>query len=56
VVEIAGNETFLHVASRDHLVVARVGPDLRPQVGATVFLGADPENVHFFEAESGLTL
>jgi ABC-type sugar transport system ATPase subunit len=56
VVEVAGNETFIHLAFEGENVVARVGPDLRPEVGATVRLSVAPADVYFFDAETGTAL
>jgi ABC-type sugar transport system ATPase subunit len=56
VVEVAGNETFLHLAAEGRRVVARVGPDLRPPVGSVVRVSAAAADVYFFDAESGATV
>ncbi|HEX2069294.1 MAG TPA: sn-glycerol-3-phosphate ABC transporter ATP-binding protein UgpC [Actinomycetota bacterium] len=56
VVEVAGNETFVHVRAHEHGLVARGGPNLRPSVGETVYLKPTPGSVHVFDAESGRTL
>jgi hypothetical protein len=37
-------------------LVARVGPELRPPLGASVRISAAPADVHFFDAESGEAL
>ncbi|MDP8955924.1 MAG: ATP-binding cassette domain-containing protein [Actinomycetota bacterium] len=56
VVEVAGNETFLHTRVNEHALVARGGPELRPAVGQTVYLKPAPGSVYVFDAESGRTL
>jgi multiple sugar transport system ATP-binding protein len=56
VVDIAGNETFLHLEAGGREFVARVGPEVRPEVGATVGAGVAPENVYVFDAASGETV
>jgi ABC-type sugar transport system ATPase subunit len=56
VVEMAGNETYLHLASRDSLLVARVAASFRPPVGSTVRVRAEDEDAYLFDAETGQTL
>jgi multiple sugar transport system ATP-binding protein len=57
VVEIAGNETFIHLDAGGIRLVARVGPEQRPAVGSTVALAVTiPGRVHVFDAETGLAL
>ncbi len=56
VVEAAGAETFLHLGWRDHTIVARTGPGVRPRVGETLQVSVDPARVHLFEADTGLVL
>lgn len=57
VVEVAGNETFLHLDAGGHRLIARVGPEQRPAVGETVALAVSvPGRVHVFDAESGVAL
>jgi multiple sugar transport system ATP-binding protein len=56
VVEVAGNETFVHARADEQGLVARGGPDLRPSVGGTVYLKPTPGSVYVFDAESGRTL
>jgi multiple sugar transport system ATP-binding protein len=53
VVEAAGNETFLHLVADGHRLVARVGPELRPELGATVRVAVDRAHAYLFDAESG---
>ncbi|HEX2090279.1 MAG TPA: ATP-binding cassette domain-containing protein, partial [Actinomycetota bacterium] len=56
VVEVAGDETFVHARVDEHALVARGGPELRPSVGETVYLEPAPASVYVFDAESGRTL
>jgi ABC-type sugar transport system ATPase subunit len=56
VVEIAGNETFLHLGAKGSTLVARVGADLRPDIGSTVHVRADARHLYLFDAESGESL
>ena len=56
VVEVAGNETFVHARVDQQTLVARGGPELRPSVGETVYLNVAPGSVYVFDAESGRTL
>ena len=56
VVEVAGNETFLHLQLDGQSLVARAGPETRPAPGATIYLEAAPRSVHVFDAESGRAL
>jgi multiple sugar transport system ATP-binding protein len=57
VVEVAGNEAFLHLDAGGTRLVARVGPEQRPAAGSTVALAvAVPGSVHVFDAESGVAL
>ncbi|MGH2636446.1 MAG: ABC transporter ATP-binding protein, partial [Actinomycetota bacterium] len=56
IVEAAGAETFLHLSAGPHSVVARVGADLRPPVGSTVWARLPVERAFVFDADSGATL
>jgi ABC-type sugar transport system ATPase subunit len=57
VVEVAGNETFIHLDAGGTRLVARVGPEQRPAVGSTVALAVTiPGSVHVFDAETGVAL
>ena len=56
VVETAGNETFVHVAAGGQTLVARVGPDVRVEVGATVHVAASAGDAYVFDAATGTTL
>jgi len=57
VVEVAGNEAFLHLDAGGTRLVARVGPEHRPAAGSTVALAvAVPGSVHIFDAETGEAL
>jgi multiple sugar transport system ATP-binding protein len=56
VVELAGSETFLHLAAGGQRLVARVGLELRPRVGEQVRVQIPPRRVYVFDADSGQTL
>ena len=56
-IEIAGNETFLHLDAGGSRLVARVGgEELRPDVGSTVRVGADAKHLYLFDAATGESL
>ena len=56
-IEIAGNETFLHLDADGSRLVARVGSEeLRPDVGSTVRVGADAKHLYLFDAATGESL
>jgi len=55
-VESAGDETVLHLIVEGQLLVASVGPKLRPAVGATVRAKIERSRIYLFDAESGVTL
>ena len=56
VVEEAGSETYLHLLSDGHRVVARVGAETRVERGDTVGLSLRREHVHLFDGHSGVAL
>jgi ABC-type sugar transport system ATPase subunit len=56
VVETAGNETLVWVATDGLSLVGRIPPDLRLELGATVRVTASARNVYVFDAETGATL
>lgn len=56
VVEPMGNEVVLYASQGPHRIVARVAPQALPEPGGEVALACDPRRLHFFDAESGLTL
>jgi ABC-type sugar transport system ATPase subunit len=53
VVEVAGNEAFIHVAAQGHPLIARVPAEQRPDAGDVVRLEAARDRVYLFDAESG---
>ncbi|GAB2501797.1 sn-glycerol-3-phosphate ABC transporter ATP-binding protein UgpC [Pseudoxanthomonas sangjuensis] len=55
-VEPVGSESFVHLRSGDHALVARVEPDRAPAVGDTAGFDLAIDRLHFFDAESGLRL
>jgi multiple sugar transport system ATP-binding protein len=56
IVELAGSETFLHLAAGGQRLVARVGLHLRPRVGEQVRVQIPERRVYLFDADSGQTL
>jgi ABC-type sugar transport system ATPase subunit len=56
VVEMAGNETYLHLQADKSSIVARVGADVRPPVGSTVHVRANGADAYLFDADTGETL
>ncbi|MGA7303217.1 MAG: sn-glycerol-3-phosphate ABC transporter ATP-binding protein UgpC [Rhodothermales bacterium] len=56
VVEPMGNEIVFYAASGDNIVVARVSPQQLPDVGERISLWFDVEKLHFFDAESEVSL
>jgi ABC-type sugar transport system ATPase subunit len=56
-IEIAGNETFLHLDAGGSRLVARVGgEELQPDVGSTVRVTADAKHLYLFDAATGESL
>jgi multiple sugar transport system ATP-binding protein len=56
IVEAAGSETFLHLSAGADPVIARVGAELRPPIGSTVWGRVSEGSAYLFEADSGTTL
>jgi ABC-type sugar transport system ATPase subunit len=56
VVEVAGNEAYVHLSVDSHRLVARVPAEERPEPGARVGIGAASTHVYLFDAESGQRL
>jgi ABC-type sugar transport system ATPase subunit len=48
--EPLGNEVIVNVTVGETLVKLRAGPSVRPTRGETVFVAADPERLHVFDA------
>ena len=55
-VESVGSEAFLHARYGDWPVIVRVSPQDLPAVGSKVTLGILPEQLHFFDATTGLRI
>lgn len=56
VLEVAGSETYVHMAANGDALIARVPSHLRPEIGSTVWLGADAEHLYLFDAVTGDSL
>lgn len=54
--EPLGSETLIYVETPSGEIIAKADGRTPPEVGETVQLGADPENLHIFEATSGEAL
>ncbi|MEM0936967.1 MAG: sn-glycerol-3-phosphate ABC transporter ATP-binding protein UgpC [Pseudomonadota bacterium] len=54
--EPLGHETLIYVGTSDGEVIAKADGRTPPAVGETVRLGALPENMHIFDAETGKAL
>ncbi|MCV0426974.1 MAG: sn-glycerol-3-phosphate ABC transporter ATP-binding protein UgpC [Roseibium sp.] len=54
--EPLGSETLIYVSSSHGEIVARVPGKDAPRVGEEVHLGANPDSLHVFDAESGAAL
>jgi multiple sugar transport system ATP-binding protein len=56
VVEPMGAETFVHLASGGHTLIARLPPSAQPTRGDTLSFSFAPGKVHLFDAASGAAL
>ena len=56
VVEVAGNEAFLHLRLDGQPLVARTGSEIRPAPGEIIYVEAAPRSVHVFDEDSGRAL
>ncbi len=54
--EPLGPETLIYIETRDGEIIAKADGRNPPKVGETVNLGADPENLHLFDAQTGVSL
>jgi multiple sugar transport system ATP-binding protein len=54
--EPLGSETMIYVDTPSGEIIAKADGRTPPEVGETVQLGADPENLHVFDAKSGVAL
>ena len=54
--EPLGHETLIYVGTSDGDVIAKADGRTPPEIGETVQLGADPENLHIFDAATGEAL
>ncbi len=54
--EPLGHETLIYVGASGTEVIAKADGRAPPQVGETVYLSANPENVHVFDAQTGEAL
>ena len=55
-VEISGEDSFIHVRTDDVHLVATVGSGTRPRVGQQVRVTVKPSDVYVFDADTGDTL
>ena len=56
VVEPMGSEVLLYVTTGSASLVARVGPEYMPEVGASIDLAVDMGKAHFFDGETEASL
>lgn len=56
VVEPMGSETYLHLNIGGQKAIVRVGPDIKPQIGAAIGLRIDPARIHLFRDGTGEAL
>jgi multiple sugar transport system ATP-binding protein len=56
VVEPLGSEMYVHGRAGNRSLIARVEPDRRVDVGASLRLRLDPKRVHFFDSDTGVAL
>lgn len=54
--EPLGSETLIYVETPSGEVIAKADGRTPPEVGETVQLGAEPENLHIFDAATGEAL
>ena len=54
--EPLGHETLIYVGTSNGDVIAKADGRTPPEIGETVRLGADPENLHIFDAATGEAL
>ena len=54
--EPLGHETLIYVGTPSGDIIAKADGRTPPEVGATVRLGAHPDNIHVFDAETGEAL
>jgi multiple sugar transport system ATP-binding protein len=54
--EYQGNDNFIHLKANGEELVARVRPDVYPDVGSVVTVGVDPTDVYCFDPETGAAL
>jgi len=54
--EPLGHETLIYVGTSNGDVIAKADGRTPPEIGEVVQLGADPENLHVFDAETGEAL
>jgi multiple sugar transport system ATP-binding protein len=56
VVEQMGNEVIVYLRAGSDTLIARVAPQNAPRPGDSVTIGFAPDHLHFFDAETELTL
>ena len=52
-IEPMGNELFVHLSASDIRLTMRCQPDLNIKEGENIHLTFNPQNVHFFNSETG---
>lgn len=56
VVEPLGSETLVYVSVGDRELIAKASGRTPPQLGSTIRLSAEPDNMHLFDSATGLAL
>jgi multiple sugar transport system ATP-binding protein len=56
VVELLGNEIFVYLTNRGATLTARMDPDIRLERGQEIEVAAEPDKMHFFDAQTEQTL
>jgi multiple sugar transport system ATP-binding protein len=56
VMEQMGNEVIVYLKSGSETLIARVPPQNAPRPGDSVAVSFAPDHLHFFDAETELTL
>jgi len=56
VIEQMGNEVIVYLKAGNDTLIARVPPQNAPRPGESVTVGFVPDRLHFFDAQTELTL
>jgi multiple sugar transport system ATP-binding protein len=56
IVEQLGNEIFVYLLNEGALLTARMAPDMRIHRGERIEVSAEPENLHFFDPQTEMSI